>query len=414
VRRIAPKLALALLLACVGAELALQLWPGLLPRAYLERFPMHGVEFFHPDLLERTPVEGIPLPLVTAAHAGPPPADMIEMGVAPRDADFDARAFPLLELPSDELGLPNPATTERADLVLVGDSFGVALSVREPRGLQAALEEATGLATYNVSVAGVGPVQERWLVENVGLAKRPRAVLWFFFSGNDVTASYEPLLHRREGRATWAEAYAERTKPALVLPDLIATGLRSRGAPRRSELLPGFSFALAGGDTQPVWLHPDYLRQLGWSTAEWEAHPVWAAVQDELRAANAACAASGARLLLVYLPSKSEVLLPLVARDPALALRTMTALGSPAPAGSPDEVYDALLANRHALERVVLAFCERESIPFLSATPALEAQAARGELGYLVTDSHWSSVGQAALLEPLLAFLEAQEVIPAR
>ena len=57
---------------------------------------------------------------------------------------------------------------------------------------------------------------------------------------------------------------------------------------------------------------------------------------------------------------------------------------------------------------------ERESIPFLSATPALEAQAARGELGYLVTDSHWSSVGQAALLEPLLAFLEAQEVIPAR
>jgi hypothetical protein len=113
----------------------------------------------------------------------------------------------------------------------------------------------------------------------------------------------------------------------------------------------------------------------------------------------------------VYLPSKPEVYLPHVAPDPALALRTIAALGSPAPEGTPDEVHAALLANRHAHEELLREFCAREWIPFLSAVPALEAQAARGELGYLATDTHWTSVGQAALLEPLLAFLREQGVV---
>jgi hypothetical protein len=106
------------------------------------------------------------------------------------------------------------------------------------------------------------------------------------------------------------------------------------------------------------------------------------------------------------------VLLPLVARDPPLARRTIAACGNPAPEGADDELYETLLAHRRAHEELVRDFCARESIPFLSGRPALEAQAARGELGYLVTDTHWTSAGQAALLEPLLGFLREQGVGP--
>jgi hypothetical protein len=116
-------------------------------------------------------------------------------------------------------------------------------------------------------------------------------------------------------------------------------------------------------------------------------------------------------LLLVYLPSKPELLLQLVAPEPELARRTIGFLGNPPPPLEPAALYARLLANRHAHEELVRGFCAAESIPFLSATPALEAQAARGELGYLAADTHWQARGQLALLEPLLAFLRATGVL---
>lgn len=410
-KRLAVRLGLALLAALLALELALHLFPALLPRAYLAGFPGNGTEFFHPDVFAHTPVEGVLLPHLAAAHAGPPPADLVEYGIAPRDADDDARAFPVVELPADALGFPNASERTRCELLLVGDSFGVAAGVRRPEGLQAALERASGAVVHNLALAGLGPVQERWLLETRGLALEPRAVVWLYYSGNDLTASFEPLLARRDGHATWAEAWPERRRPRLYLADLLAKVLRGAPAGPGREPLPGFRFTRADGSAQPVWFEPETLRQLGWSRAEWEAHPVWAPVQTQLVAVRDICRARGVRFLFVYLPSKPEVLLPSVERDPALARRTIAFFGNPAAPEDDDALWDALLANRHAQEELVSDFCARQGIPFLSATPALEAQARRGELGYLVADTHWQSAGQAALLEPLLAFLRAQGVL---
>lgn len=412
------RIGIALGVTLATTEGALHLFPRLLPRAYLARFPGNGCEFFHPGVLGRTPVEGVLLPHLASAYDGPPPADMVELGVAPpAAADADRRDFPRIELPSNALGLADASDGGRSDLLLVGDSFGVAAAALRPEGLQVALAHATGLVVHNLSLAGLGPIQENWLLETHGLATRdaadlPRAVLWLYFSGNDLTASYEPLLARRDGKRTWAEAWPERAKPALILPDLLTARLGRRAAPPRPEPLPGFAFRRADGSTSPVWFQPDYLRQLGWSRDEWEAHPVWAPVRDVLRSARDACEGRGVRFLLVYLPSKAEALLPSVVPDPELARRTIGQLGNPAPAASDEALWAALLAGRHAQEELMRDFCARESIPFLSALPALEAQAARGELGYLVADTHWHVRGQAELLEPLLEFLRGQGLLP--
>ncbi len=410
-KSLAVRLLLALLAALLAAELGLHLVPALLPRAYLARFPGNGTEFFHPAVFTDTPVEGVLLPHLAAAHRGPPPADLIELGLAPRTADDDARAFGQIELPADALGFPNAEARERCELLLVGDSFGVSAGARVPEGLQAALERTSGLAVHNLSLAGLGPVQERWLLETRGLALAPRAVLWLYYSGNDLTASYEPLLAHRDGHTTWAEAWPERRRPRFYLPDLLAELVRRSAPSAPREPLPGFAFTRPDGGTQAVWFEPESLRQLGWSRAEWEAHPAWQPVQAELRAAQAACAAQGARFLLVYLPSKPEVLLPHVARDPELVQRTIAFFGNPAPPLAPEALLDLLLSHRHAHEELLRDFCAREGIPFLSARPALEALATRGELGYLATDTHWQARGQLALLEPLLAFLREQGVI---
>ena len=59
----------------------------------------------------------------------------------------------------------------------------------------------------------------------------------------------------------------------------------------------------------------------------------------------------------------------------------------------------------------VLELCAAEGIPALSAISALDAQAAAGELGFLSTDTHWQPVGQGALLEPLIRFLQSEGVL---
>jgi hypothetical protein len=409
------KLGLRLLCACLAAlaaaELALQLFPALLPPGYRARFPMQGVELFHPGVLARTPVEGLPLPLVGGPQRGPPPADLKELGLVPADEESDARAFPEVELPADALGFPNPIELERADLALIGDSFAVAMGVTRPLGLQGRLAEATGLTVFNAGVAGIGPVQERWLLEAVVLPKQPRAVLWFFFAGNDLSESYEPLLHRQKGRTTWAEAYPDRRRPRLLLPDLLAYALSARSGKPRCSPLPAFLFRRADGSGQRLWFHPDYLRQLATPAQDWEANPVWAAVQGELRSARDACRARNARFLLVFLPTKEALYLPYVEPNPALVLRAASATLVESLPGEPAAFQEQALANRYAPEELVRAFCAAEEIPYLSATPALEALAARGELGFLAADSHWQSVGQEALLGPLLAFLREQGVL---
>jgi len=401
-------LAASLALGLGGVELLLQLAPGLLPQGYLARFPGHGTQFFHPDVFERTPVEGILLPHLATSRIGPPPADLIELGIAPPDADEDRRAFPRVAIPADELGFVNEVLPWHAELALIGDSFGAACGVREPEGLQALLEQRTGRAVFNASVAGIGPAQELWLLESQVLPREPRVVVWLFFGGNDVTENHDAWLARRDGHGTWAEAWPERRRPRWILPDLLARSLASAPPPPCPEPLAPFELELVDGGARRQWFAPDALAQLAWDEATWRAYPAFEPVCTTLVAARDACRAAGAKLLLVYLPSAPEVLLPLVRPDPALLVRALTATGAPAPAGPAEALLARTLASRHALESALRAACAEAGIPFLSAVPALTAAASEGQQVYLVTDTHWTATGQRALLEPLLAFLRSE------
>jgi len=401
----------ALLVALLALELAFHLRPGLLPRSYRERFPMHGIELFHPGILERTPIEGIPLPIVVGSYSGPPPADLKEMGVAPPDEDADARAFPHVSIPVDALGFPNPRDMERADLVLVGDSFAVAAGALEPEGLQARLARETGLSVFNLGVSAVGPVQEEWLLGEVGFEKHPRAVVWFLYSGNDVSGSLTPYAYKRKGQDTWAEAYADRRVPRFILPDLVKTLLRPKAAAKESSPLPGFVFRRADGKEQPIWFEPGELLQLSWTREAWEKNLAWRTTRNILQRVQKSCAERGIRFLLVYLPAKAEVHLPFVTADAALAHRTASSI-LPEPLAQDSETFlGAALEHRRDLERIVEEFCASQGMPFLSATPPLEELAKRGELGFLVTDTHWQSIGQGALLTPLVELLRAEGIV---
>ena len=102
-------------------------------------------------------------------------------------------------------------------MLLVGDSFVVSASSSEPAGLRTLLEESSGRTAYDLAVAGIGPVREAWLLNEVGLGKNPRAVLWFYFEGNDSVDAIAPLVYRRQGKETYARR-ARRPAGATLDP----------------------------------------------------------------------------------------------------------------------------------------------------------------------------------------------------
>ncbi|MCB9878256.1 MAG: hypothetical protein H6835_11715 [Planctomycetes bacterium] len=412
---------LKLIAACFGvglalllAEVVLHVAPGLLPAAFRERYPPHGVEFSHPGLLDRTPILAVPLPFGVDPYDGPPPHDLVGLGIAPQGAIAqDLANTPRIVVPADEDGLPNRAPhTDTADVVFVGDSFTVFAAQREPAGLQPRFELALGTSVYNLGIAGLDPLRERWLLEQRGLPAQPKLVVWFFFGGNDLTDTVWLMVQQGDGAATYGDLFADRRAPFLRLPALVASWLVGPPAPALAgEPLPPLETATS--PPQRMWFHPDVLRTHAAAPELIAAHPAWAAVQDALRSARRRSEAQGARFLLVYLPSKPQVYLPRVTADAALLRRYVEAsqlFALPLHQDAEAE-RQALLEHRGAVEGLVSAFCAAEGIALWSATPTLEAAADNGEQLYYATDTHWTAAGQRHVADALIDHVQKNHLL---
>jgi len=408
-RRIGIRLAISLAVFYVLLEVALRQFPEVLPPSYRESYPLHGVELALPGILDEVPIDELPLPVMVIAHTGTPPADLVERGIAPSGIEEDRRRFPRFTTPADELGLPNEERPEQADIVLVGDSFLVWAGVTDPPGLTARLGEATGRSVYNTGISGIGPIHGEWILREVGLELQPELVIWFFFGGNDMTDTWVTLEYMKKGYETHADLFGDRRPPFLRVPDLVSFLLRD--TPERSEPLPPFLGPVGAERMRSDWFLGSYLSQLVIPKEQWLNQEATKVALDVLARARDEVNAAGAGFLLVYLPSKAQVHLPLAVPDPEL-LHLAGARGS---AGlsplAPEEFLARALANHGALEEVIEEFCREREIAYFSATPILVEMARRGESGFVTADTHWSPVGQEAVLGPLLELLEEEGLL---
>ena len=403
--RIGIGLTLSLVTTYAVLEVALRMFPAVLPMAYRESYPFHGLDLFHPHLLDETPLDRLPLPIVASTWTGPPPRDLVVMGTAPPAAALqDVERYPDLVAPVDDLGLPNLKRPATAEFVLVGDSFLVSAGVTRPPGMALRLAERTGRTVYNVGISGSGPHQELAVLRQVGMPMRPKVVLWFFFGGNDLADAYAYRFLTRDGAKNWGEAFADRRVPFLRVPDLVSFLRAPRAAAEDSPLAP-LRLPSPRGETRPIWFHGPYLSQLVVPREEVERLKVWGFATEVLRRAREEAEAGGARFVLAFLPSKAQVYLPFVESDPEL-LFAMSRRGAKSPPETTPAAFEVdALAHRAAVEKALAGFAADEGMLFFSATPALEDLARRGELGYLTADTHWQTEGQAAVLGPLLEFL---------
>jgi len=336
------------------------------------------------------------------------------------------RQHPLAEEPEevalrlDADGFRNAAVPERVDVVCAGDSFTFGWNLPREASWPALLEGG-GRSTYSVAVNAYAPSQELAVLEAFGLPKAPRAVVWALFEGNDV-ADEEGFLAARDAPPP-AEASAEPTPLRGVhllglarwLGDALPRGLVDHAAAPRDPPL-----GSVGGRELPLAVSPTYLRNLFQEPA-WGERAGLASIREAVRAAKARCAERGARLLVVLIPSKAHVLVPLLepaARD-ALFAQTLreefAALRDARPAGVEPEAWRAQVSARiaerfdryaDALLTELEAILRDEGVTSISLLPVLRDAYLAGEPPYFALDSHWNRAGHRVAAEAVTQWLD--------
>lgn len=411
---------LAVGLAAGAAELVLRARERRLPRGVLVR--LGGAPFAFCDstsTVRHDPEE----PWVFRGEPGlvvpPEPAEpeLVRSGAL--------RQHPLAEpveevgLAFDRNGLRNPP--ERAsgpcEVVTVGDSFTVGWNLPLEDGWPRLLDAAAKAPVYNVAFNAWGPSQELGALRAFGLPRRPRLVVWALFDGNDVFD--ERLYRERAGRSAAPPPEVLRGSRLLALLGWSASRLpawlvASPGGPKEAPVV------TVGGKAQALGFTAGYLEDLARPREAWLADPGVRGLVEVLLAAQADCAAAGARLVVLRIPSKERLVYPLLSpADRRLALRAALAHGldeamTRLPAGMTADAWreqveadldGQLLARAQALPALLLEVLAARGVEVVDLEPALRARYLAGEPAYFALDSHWNRLGQRVAAEAAAAVL---------
>ena len=291
----------------------------------------------------------------------------------------DWREWRRIRFVTDEYGFRNEPLdagmeTQPLDVIVLGDSFGVAGGTSQEDILSSRLARDFGLRVYNLSVSRENPQQEyaNLLLEGNRLNTREGAcVLWLVFSGNDLD---EPN-------------YRELENPRLVRPRFISrlvnglSDFRSRSPVRRllsrddSRLIVERRFI----DGSPVLFHETYEKRRNRTTADVMQHRNFNSFKSTLAAMEKLAGERRLNVVVALVPSKEEVYSWTL--DGARPWSTRV--------------------DPSGFSTVLRSLCEQHQFRVLDLKPGL-VEASRydyeetGALLWWRDDSHWNGHGQRA------------------
>ena len=119
------------------------------------------------------------------------------------------------------------------------------------------------------------------------------------------------------------------------------------------------------------------------------------------------CEKAGAELIVMFVPFKSQVVLPLLQRsfrddDLKEAFRFYFR--------QRPTTFDlkSMSRNRLAQNKLMRHFCEESTIPLLDLTPVFQENFEAGRNLYFSDDSHWNAAGHALAAAELAKFMRAR------
>jgi GDSL-like Lipase/Acylhydrolase family len=358
--------------------------------------------------------------------------DIVRMGfIPPVVSDGVLRRF---RFQTDTEGFRNARTRGRIDVAALGDSFTDAMTIEDASAWPTLIEQTTGLAVQNYGTAGFGPQQELRVLTDYALAHHPKIVVLSYFAGNDIFEAeafedYERsngTIHKPDpgwpiksvvSRAdTWyvasafhaaqrwisnrGRAEARTSTPAEAPAPHAAAG----PAPRFDRGM--FSIAVNGRTVRWAFM-PPYLNTLRMSEGELSTRRGWTLTTDAIRAMRDASRAAGAELVVMFVPFKSQVFLP-IAVEAMPHDELVSALRYSLPDGRIDVA--AMTANRLAQNRMMRRFCADSGIRFLDTTDALAERLGEGVNVYFPDDSHLNEAGHAVVAATLESALRLQRM----
>jgi lysophospholipase L1-like esterase len=342
---------------------------------------------------------------------------------------------------TDNDGFRNSESEPMATVVAaLGDSFTDGMTLPAELTWPARLARLLGVGVRNYGTAGFGPGQEVLVLKEFVRARRPRRVVVGFFAGNDLVDAERFESFRRDGGAFpslgrgWKFKRVVARFDQLYLTSLYqgvsgVLGNRERDpverwrSPRAEDYSgddstaspatrPGFDRGLftvpvAGRVLRFAFL-PPYLNRLTLSRQQLEASRGWELTRRSYREMQRLVRTQGGELVVLFIPSKSQVYLPLLeasfpGRELQRALRLC--LG-----GQPPPGLEFVMRNRLALNDLMREFCAEEGITFLDLTAELQSTLSTGHNVYFPDDSHWNAVGHETAAAAVARLLRAQSL----
>lgn len=280
---------------------------------------------------------------------------------------------------TDEYGFRNEprgsgSEARPLDLILLGDSFGVAAGTSQEETLSSLLARDFGLSVYNLSISRENLRQEyaNLLLEGGRLNTREGAcVLWLIFPGNDLDEPY----------------YRELENPRPVQPGplkMLADDLsdfRSRSPVRRllSRDESGQVIERKFIDGRRMLFHAAYARRRGRTAEEVMRHPNFESLKATLGAMERLAVERRLNVAVALVPSKEEVYSWVLDGGPPWSAR----------------------AEPSGFSEVLRGLCEQHGFRYMDLKPALLEASKRdyeksGALLWWLDDTHWNGEGQRA------------------
>jgi GDSL-like lipase/acylhydrolase family protein len=287
---------------------------------------------------------------------------------------------------TDEHGFRNPPGLLHADFVFLGDSYTEATDVPAADTFVQRVAQATGRSAVNLGVAGYCPPQELLTLRRFGLPYQPRFVVWQIFGGND--------LKEADRFPGWIAQPCQSTRTTLISRyrrDSPLMRLLDRTILLEPSKQYGAFLHQSDGRTVPLDILGVYSPDLP------EKYPLgWAETQRAVEQGYRLCRSRGIQLLVLFVPTREQVLAPWIEFASEKARRRSL----------PGGVWEDERDFGHRLG----AFCQRLGCAYQDSLPALRARAEEeNRYLYFPMNHHFDRDGHEVVAQLVLAWLRRVE-----